>query len=64
MVEIHGDNWMIRRSANTDIEVMEILCELSHVTKCGTFVLDEEHSTPDKTIFRFYKRSYSGQLPD
>ena len=56
MVEIHGDNWMIRRSASTDIEVMEILCELSHVTRCGTFILDQEHSTPEKTVIIFKKR--------
>ena len=58
MVEIHGDNWMIRRSASNDIEVMDILCELSNITRCGTFVLDEEHSTPDKTIIRFIRKSY------
>lgn len=62
MVEIHGPNWMIRRSANTDIEVMDILCELSQVTRCGTFVLDQEHSTPEKTIIHFIKKVYPVEL--
>lgn len=61
MVEIHGNNWMVRRSACNDIEVMNILCELSKVNKCGYFVLDEQASTPDKTIIRFVKKVYPAQ---
>lgn len=59
MVEIRGDHWMIRRSVNTDIEVMNILCELSAVNRCGIFIKDEEHSTPEKTVILFIKKSYT-----
>lgn len=59
MVEIHGDNWMIRRSAFNDIEVIDVLCEISNITRCGTFVLDVENSTPDKTVIRFIRKRYT-----
>lgn len=58
MVEIHGDNWMIRRSASNEIEVMDILCELTNITRCGHFELDQEASSSEKTIIRFVKKVY------
>ena len=55
MVEIHGPNWMIRRSVTDYIELFDLLDDLSHKTNCGIFVLDTERSTSEKTVIQFFK---------